>query len=440
MTLGAAETTKEIDDDADVNAFKYARLGDNFMCPFQCDVCHFRNMKGADPGQDIVKDSILLVAIRRAILDSFWGRAESTMTGNFCELKRFYNLGQNVLGLENLLPDMGPFPLEDIWGMGVAVVTLQRSLDPGRTGDNVQFNTVRRLRSVYSNVWGSSIHSMTKGVMAKDTMKTFVTKCPTYCLWFERFVKGMHSRMGDDTRPDVAISVELMKALMNATNLDFLEAASSEEKRFIARAGLLFMSAFLGSLRGEEVPRLLRSHFILLNKESLQHPITPHVVLPLFGKFKGEQGVPRCYIRRVVVRTKSGLDMQRWVARSMELEKSSNTKYLFANTNGKKEKSGLYEDYLYSKLENIQEEQLGIIPKAVKVRTSYGVGRSFRRGSVTAAANAPNSECSDADITRNNRWRKEERAGTRMASLDMLHHYTDTLQSVTADLKFSGCL
>jgi hypothetical protein len=429
----------EIDDENEESAFKHAHLGDNFVCPFQCEICHFRNIKNEDP-TDSEKDKTLLVAIRRANLDAFWGRASSTVAGNHRELKKFHRIGSEQLGLSNMLPNMGPFPLNNIWGMSIAVVTLQRSLDAGKNSENIQFSTARRLRSVYSNLWGTSVHSMTKGVMAKDTTKTYVTKCPTYCLWFERFIKGMHSRMGDDSRPDAAISSELMLSLMNRVNIDFLEAENEEDKRFLSRAGLVFMSAFLGSLRGEEVPRILRKYFIILNKESLNSTSIPHVVLPLFGKFKGEQGVPSCYIRRVVKETKSGLNMERWVRRAMKLEEGSNTKYLFANNKGTKEKAGIYEEYFHAKLELIQKEEDGLVPKSVKVREIYGISRGFRRGSVTAATNAPNSECSDADIIRNNRWRKEERAGTKLASLDMLHHYTDTLHSVNADLKFSRCL
>jgi hypothetical protein len=87
---------------------------------------------------------------------------------------------------------------------------------------------------------------MTRGVMDRDTMKTFVTKCPTYCLWFERFVKGMHSYMGDDTRPYVAISIEVMISLMNRVNIDYIEANGGNRKKFFARAGLMFMAAYLG--------------------------------------------------------------------------------------------------------------------------------------------------------------------------------------------------
>jgi hypothetical protein len=281
---------------------------------------------------------------------------------------------------------------------------------------------------------------MTRGVMAKDSIKTFVTKCPTYSLWFERFVKGMHSRMGDDRRPDAAISTEVMLALMNKVNIDFIESERDFDERYYARAGLLFLGAYLGSLRGEEIPRIIRRHFIQLNVDSMKHKTFPHAVLPLFGQFKGEQGIARCFLRRLSLTTKSGFNIGLWIKRVSILEKDSKTKYLFAKPNGTKEKGGEYEDYLFDKLRQIQNEEDGLIAKKIKVEEIFGIGRSFRRGSTTAATNAPNEECSDADIVRNNRWRKEERAGTKMASLDMLQLYTDTQQSINADLKFSRCL
>jgi hypothetical protein len=130
--LGDAEQEAEIGDKEEETAFKTARLGDNFMCPFQCDICHFRNMKGRDPVGSYTKDKTLLVAIRRANIDAFWGRASSTVAGNFRDLKKFKNIGLEQLGLMDMLPDMGPFPVKDIWGMGIAVVTLHQSLDSGR--------------------------------------------------------------------------------------------------------------------------------------------------------------------------------------------------------------------------------------------------------------------------------------------------------------------
>ena len=427
-----------LDDPNEVNKFKFARNGDHLLAPFQCDLCQFRNIKHRDPRVNDVPDKKLLVAIRRANLDVFWGRSGNTVSSNKGDVKKILRIAEGEFGISNIFPQMGPHPLEDRWGVGIACCILQKTLDKGNYGPNVQFETARKLRSGYSNVWGASVHTQTLAVMARDTMKTYATQCPTYCLWFERFIKGMHSRMGDDRRPDTAISKEVMHAVMERVDQDYYEASNAVRQRFICRSGLFFMAAYLGSLCGEEVPRVVRSSFMTLNEEAFRH--TPkHCVLPLYGHFKNEKGVPRCYLFRITCRSKSGLDMEKWVKRVMESEKHSNTKYLFAGKNGKKEPGGVYEPYLYQKLMSVQTECVGLIPKGLEIDT-YGIGCSFRRGSVTAAENAPNDECGEADIKRNNRWRLEDSAGMKAASFDMLQLYTDTLHSVGADLKFSSCL
>ena len=56
------------------------------------------------------------------------------------------------MGLISILPEMGPFPLEDTQGMSLAVSMLKRSLDKGIYQATVQFETVRKTRSAYSNI------------------------------------------------------------------------------------------------------------------------------------------------------------------------------------------------------------------------------------------------------------------------------------------------
>ena len=428
-----------IDDPGELEKFKHARNGDNFLCPFQCDLCHFRNIQLRNPIVDSRKDKNLLVGIRRANLDAFWGRSSSTVQTNKGNLRRFCTIANDDYGLRSVLPDMGPHDLTDSWGMGVAVVVLGKTLDKGSYGPNVQFETARKLRSSYSSAWGSSRHALTLGVLARDTMKIFVTRCPSYSLWFERFIRGMHSRMGDDRRPDAAISNEVMHEVMKRVELDYIDSDGEGERRYFCRAGLFFLSAYLGSLRGEEVPRLLRKDFIDLNNESLEARVA-HCVLPLYRNFKNDNGIARCYLFRIAMTSKSGFNMEKWVRRAMEQEQGSLTKFLFAAGTGRKEKGQTYEPYFFSKLKSVQNEERGLLPRKLEIEDAFGISRSFRRGSVTAAGNAPNSECNDKDIKRNNRWRSEDKAGTKNAGLDMLQLYTDTLHSVKADLKFSSCL
>ena len=60
----------------------HARNGDHLTCPLQCDLCQFRNVQKRDLSGELVKNVKLRIAIRRANLDAFWARAESTVTGN----------------------------------------------------------------------------------------------------------------------------------------------------------------------------------------------------------------------------------------------------------------------------------------------------------------------------------------------------------------------
>ena len=258
-----------IDDPCELEKFQYARNGDHLMAPFQCDLCHSRNIQGRDPSVGVILDKRLLTAIRQANIDAFWGRSKQTVASNWGDVKQIARFGMADLGIKSIFPDMGPHPLRDEWGMVIACTILQKTLQPGMYGPNVQFDMVRKLRSGFSNLWGASKHTMTKGVMTRDTMKIFVTECPTHSLWFKRFIRGMHARMGDDRLPDTAILVKVMHALMEWVEQDYQDCDNPGSRRYIVRCGLYFMAGYLGSLRGEETPRIVRKYFYILNNESL---------------------------------------------------------------------------------------------------------------------------------------------------------------------------
>eukprot|EP00978_Attheya_sp_CCMP212_P036852 scaffold170052_cov43-Attheya_sp.AAC.1 len=94
----------------------------------------------------------------------------------------------------------------DTVGFGVAIQMLIRSQDNGKRTANVQFDTVRKLVSGYSNCY----HASAKGTpelfsLSKDKKKSFFTKCETYCPWNEKFRKGCVKRMGQESRQDRAL-------------------------------------------------------------------------------------------------------------------------------------------------------------------------------------------------------------------------------------------
>jgi hypothetical protein len=101
--------------------------------------------------------------------------------------------------------------------MSAAIVILQVSLNPGKYNRNLQFGTIRKFRSTFSNAYHASAEAQDAMVMAKGTKKLTVTKCTTYGLWFERFMKGSQKRMREIVRPDRALSsailVEILKLI-----------------------------------------------------------------------------------------------------------------------------------------------------------------------------------------------------------------------------------
>jgi len=58
------------------------------------------------------------------------------------------------------LPEMGQFLLMDTFGIGTAIVMLRRSMDPGKYGDTIQYDTLQKYRSAFSNVWVASVYTM----------------------------------------------------------------------------------------------------------------------------------------------------------------------------------------------------------------------------------------------------------------------------------------
>ena len=186
----------------------FAKNGDHLLIPFQCDLCHYRNLKGMDP-IGVKADDILLRTIKRANLDIFCSREPGTVSATRNGSLKLAEIRMR-LGLDNMLPVMGPFLLKDNLGMGLAVGMLIRSLDKGRYQSTLQFESVRKMRSVFSNMWHASKFTLTTSVMANDIRKTYVTSCPSYSLWFERFIVGMHKRMGDVVHQDKALTLEVL--------------------------------------------------------------------------------------------------------------------------------------------------------------------------------------------------------------------------------------
>jgi hypothetical protein len=134
------EDGEELTKHGDERRFIEARASDQLMAPFQCPCCHFRNIMKRDPWEGDEHDTEIQEFIVRAILDGFWGRETSTVTKHLNEAKRMEKTFSR-LGMMSGTPPMGPFPMRDDMGMQAAIAVLDRSMDPGKYAEFVQWET-----------------------------------------------------------------------------------------------------------------------------------------------------------------------------------------------------------------------------------------------------------------------------------------------------------
>jgi hypothetical protein len=303
--------------DDDPDRFRTARAGDHLMCPFQCDECHFVNIHGTASRRGDVKDILCMLVLRRAILDSFWGRERATVDANRGEAARYIQAA-GVMGVVRPYPRRGPFPIRDEWGMTTAMVLLLRSREKGRNAEFVQYKTIRKVRSHFSNF----IHTTPGGVgdmfISSDNVVNGISRSRTNTLWFKRFMKGCHSRMGDIWCPDrpltmreAVLSQEMLEEdwrIFEHDSIGLLKAALT---------GLMITSGLGGGMRGEGLVRVdigvIRKHW----RDALTHPEEPHVPLGMAGRFKRQVG-EKVYVQPLALESTSGLQYRLWMHRALQ--------------------------------------------------------------------------------------------------------------------------
>jgi hypothetical protein len=320
--------------------------------------------------------------------------------------------------------------------MKLAVCILLRSLDAGRTEDTIQFSTARYLRSAFSNVYHAlSQHETGMAVLAQGTTKIFVTNCPSYSYWFERFMRGVHKRMGEEVRSDYALSIGILHKILGNLEDRWTAASTPKQRKEVVEIAFFLVVTFCLGLRGEEVVKADIAGFMTYFDSGKTHPEHKHVMIPLQGRFKGETG-ERWHLLPIVWRTRSGIEVGRWAERMQEslLERGRVHGFIFANNRGKQAKAALFEPAFFEQLNYVRARYPDLFPPNVCIEDDFGISRSGRRGSSTEAAN---QRVPSEIIEMICRWRKIERAQGRAPNLSMREHYMEVSQALETYLQYS---
>ena len=432
--------TSELEED-DPDRFKYARDGDHMMCPFQCDTCHFYNIQGRRPGTK-TQDDVLMMCIRRANLDAFWSRETSTVEANRREGIRVLGLSAR-LGVDNPYPKCTTFPVDDSFGMLIACESLLRSLDLGVNTKTIQFETMRKLRSHYSNFYHTLPHGTGWTTIADGRGTATFTESPTYSYWFRHFMTGCHRRMGDTWLPDKAVTIDKILHGYILLEEDWVKFEGDRDMRLqTALTAMILVGGFSGALRGEELPKIelgaIRKHW----DEAINHPRTPHVPLVLSGRFKQTEG-EKLFFLPLACRSSSGIDIRLWTHRTIEAYGKfgvfAGPLFRIAQRGSKVRRSSVGDlDILFHGLmQRVQERWPQVLKPSVQVPDEMSVRRSLRRGSTTEASNRGIPK---EVIEANQRWGKHQRSRGVLPNMSMMERYSDARANVGYLIRYSAGL
>jgi hypothetical protein len=123
------------------------------------------------------------------------------------------------------MPKLGTWKLEDEFGAGAAVIMAKHSMDPGVTESTVQFETGRKMKSSFANLYQASLgNASTVVIGGKDGKKQLVMGVTIYHGWYDRAKTGMHNLVGDKVVQDYCFFIKAGIALQEMLKEEWLAA------------------------------------------------------------------------------------------------------------------------------------------------------------------------------------------------------------------------
>ena len=428
--------------DSDRNRYGEARDGDDLLVAFECDVCVFGKVTGrAFSDINNQSDVFLMSCIRRIILDSFWSRARSTVNSNTRLFREMMSLSA-TLGFEPPYDPPGPLPGYDHCGYKVALLMVAKSMKPGRHSDtHMQWDTIRKFKSTFSNQSRASRMSNESSLTMTDYKgsgydRLSAENCGS--MWFHRFSTGCRKRMGQDWRPNRALSNPLMLRLLALVEVKVRSASDLIERYRWVMAGAYFCFCHVVSLRSSEG--------LMVDVQGIENfgETNPDfVIIPLLGQVKGEDHTRQHLIHCVNI-TDSGINVRRWVTRLRTVHRSimrQDGPAFFNPSNGIQSSTSEMNDFFIDLLTEVFDEHRELFASDILTTgdlfDKYHVYRSFRRGSESRAVS---KEVNSSDRYQVNRWRKKENAaGSKMSQpIDQL--YVDVALVKEAFLRYTRAM
>ena len=273
---------------------------------------HFQDSEGEGPSA-FISSSRLSCCIRMMNLDSFWHAECNTISSHWSAFKSGLKVLERV-GIPPPYQNLGPYPLTDTFGYGVALQMLLKSEEAGKQGHAYQqFTTIKQLHSAYSGVYYASAQGMAEGASyGQGKNQSFYMRCPTNSPWFVKFYSGCEKRMGKDLDANVALLGVAVREWLAETMQAIRESQDELEGDHLISVGAYVAVTYTASLRGHEMFMMDLAGVCKYIRVGQDHVELPHVIVVLLGWFKGETG-EKYHLIPLPVQTNSGIKVGKWM-------------------------------------------------------------------------------------------------------------------------------
>ena len=300
------------------------------------------------------------------------------------------------------------------------------------------------MRTAFNHVHEVGTSISAKNISGFKGMKGDIfgaSNCPTDSRFFQLFTRGLLLRIGKQTRSNWGLDYNALHIILINLEKDLeKENLMPEERRNIIMIGSFLMVGFVCGLRGNEI--------FLVEAEGLQKMIDKgkfetvkkleHVVIPLLGRFKNEDG-ERWHLMLSVSVTSSKFKVRIWLERLADLlhEERRGLGPAFCHVNGDMLKYSWIEDRFIGELARVQLSHPNLIDAGIDIAEHFSIYRSIRKGST---ARAIDMEVDPIAIDLHNRWRTLENRGGSKSTKSMQDYYSDLRLTINSILTYSRAL
>ena len=355
-------------------------------------------------------------------------------------------------GIQPYLPKLGPFPFKDKFAYFVAFSMLLHSKQPGKHSKlYTQFAPIRKQRSAFSNLFMAltEIHDASILINAGTQSNGILTSFGTNSQWFTHWSLGCETRMGFILKQNQAISISVLNELVNEFKSSIVQNKYTSQDCWYATLGYAYsIITFFASLRGSEGLKVNASLLLKYwEKGNFVKPIKykgtllpPHVIIPIQGCFKGEQG-ERYHLLALSNVTKSGIHIRNALDAVLKIRTLNkiHSVWLFTDIMGNKLSFEEMNEIILDKLEHIKYSNKDVSAELepFNIREDFSINRSFCRGSSTTAQVL---QIPTDIIELINRWKKVEKSKGKKPKFSMIETYSEIELMIPKLVQYSSLL